>query len=404
MENDHAEEVIAASNVEGEGGKKADRPARERLFQVVHGLGSIGNFTAAIVLVIAALIAAAQWRISSEQLKVMELEMRGSDLNARKTEKATGKIIENADSLALQLRLLADSARQQLQISKGQAVALEKQVASLSAQAIELKSQAASASRQADAMSDQAQSVRDQAVSMKNLADADKVIAEATNVGVEASKSVASTSARQLEITDRPWLRVSLSITRLDFMMFARSGHAMQTAVDESVAEWPTHAVNFRTQATLTNSGHSVANNVHIRVRILLVGPAEEGSPDGSLNGAAAAVCSSTSAGSRGGKTIFPNDDVREYVHDSSMIRPEDIHEPALPLFKAPSIHLAVAGCITYTFANSLLPHKTWFTYRIARANPRKRDAMRAFDFDLGSTPPTNSLSLEEVENGSGAD
>jgi hypothetical protein len=288
-------------------------------------------------------------------------------------------------------RLLRDQwrvMRQQTQLMQQQTLVMQKQLMD-----------AERSSAESDKVTQRQLGIAEsQAASMGTLAEANKLIADATNISAGASKRVADSSAHQLEVTDRPWVRVTISITKP--ITFYPPDQTF-------TATW---VVGMGAKVTLTNSGRSVASNTRVASRISFIGPRSEIWP-ADADKTATDVCKSDAIFMHPGTVLFPSDEVPEHSEMFESIPAEAIYPPRLGNWDRPvpmsqsDVQLLVIGCVTYTFSNSSVLHRTWYTYHIGKRIPPDSEALHTWSLRIGKDISPQDVFLEKrLYGGNGAD
>ncbi|MBV9301881.1 MAG: hypothetical protein JOY62_13965 [Acidobacteriaceae bacterium] len=184
----------------------------------------------------------------------------------------------------------------------------------------------------------------------------------------------------QLELADRPWLKV-VNAKPLNGLNFIKDGNRISGEA------------NFIVVAK--NIGKSVAINVAIHAPLINADAAED------LRRKAAKTCSGPITSPYRPVTVFPDDDtgnsllalgVEEFV-------PSDIKSPTVPMSLAPFlapkdsklISQSVVGCITYTYPSSRFVHHSEFNFGLAFEETiptnKKLDPATAMMFEHSKAP-----------------
>jgi hypothetical protein len=245
----------------------------------------------------------------------------------------------------------------------------------------------------------QVEAMNRQAASMRTLADANKVIADAANRSAEASKRVADSSAQQLEVTDRPWVRVAMSVD------------GPVTFLLPEVASDPVKgAVLIPAELVFTNAGRSVANDLRVELRMTFLGPKSIDVFPGDADNTAAETCKSAAASTLLGKVLFPSENVPEHREIAEPIPTDAIYEPLPQSFRSfgpmgKSVQLLFVGCVAYKFSSTSALHRTWFTYRVGRRTAPEKAPFQTWSFEIGKKIPAQDIFLEKLPyGGNGAD
>jgi hypothetical protein len=203
-------------------------------------------------------------------------------------------------------------------------------------------------------------------------------------IGLELSpiRKSADSSARQLEMLDRPWLKEELT-SASDFR--SQKGGAMDLAVTIKV----------------DNVGHSVATDVSPDGRLIAIKDADF--IDGPRR-QVTELCKKMSERWENVKTtdpsiwnnsIFP-DDSHTFIPLDVFLWPKDIDSNSLDggAQLGKSIFPVFIGCIEYHFPTSSRPHHTGFVYFLTHTDiPSLPDPTRAF-FSVSTTVPKDNIVL----------
>jgi hypothetical protein len=346
-----------------------------------------------------------QWRTMQDQLGVMNNQLSDTRKADIETNKVTERQLKIAESQTASMAKLANASKMSADNSYRIAEATKEVAGANQRQLIIAESQSRSLSSQAESVRLEAEAMGRQAAAMKTLSDANMAIAEAANANVETAKRTAATSAHQLEVTDRPWLSVTVSIT--EPVTFVPAVMPAPFTPEVRRAVWT------RGEIKLTNTGRSVADDIHVESRMtfdsnLRVPWFTFGQPDKS-DKLAAEMCDFAIKNLTSGSVLFPGDKLGEsrryFIPLTNSNQGEVLTKP---------IELDVIGCATYRFSNSPTLHRTWFTYRVGVRAPRDdRWSLYvsngiAWQFDIGKyikTIPLRNVVIEKFANGgNGAD
>jgi|GEM_PF-3846306 len=212
-----------------------------------------------------------QLRVMQQQTKLMQDQVADARRSAADADKLTERQFKIAESQAESLKTLAATNKAMVTANERQVVVAESQATSLGRQADALHSQL-------EPMSLEIEALNSQAASMRTLADANKAIAQAASISADAAKRAADTSAQQLEITDRPWVRVAaVSPARFDFASPSFDGPQFtpHDMANVEAGDLSHIAVIFLVDVALTNTGRSVANDIRVLVRGVFPEPKE---------------------------------------------------------------------------------------------------------------------------------
>lgn len=349
-----------------------------------------------------------QLRVMQQQTKLMQDQVADARRAAAEADKLTERQFKIAESQAESLKTLAAT-------NKAMVTANERQVVVAESQATSLRRQADALHRQLESMSREIEALSSQAASMRTLADANKTIAEAASISADAAKRAANTSAQQLEITDRPWVRVAaVSPVRFDFTSPSSDGpqftpHDMANVEAGDLSDI---VVIFLVDVELTNTGRSVANDIRVLVRGVFPEPKELLAPmdvDKLTSDTCDWAAKKPPGFAQKGKTLFTGEKITELSDASVSIRAKDVAPPTFServRTRGKSVGMFLVGCVVYTFSNSPAVHRTWFTYRLGNRGPKRQSwPYPRWAFEIGKEVPLQDVFLQQWDlGGNGAD
>jgi hypothetical protein len=195
---------------------------------------------------------------------------------------------------------------------------------------------------------------------MKTVAGANKAMADAANVSAEAAKRTASTSAQQLEFTDRPWVRVeSVAVARP--IVFERIPYdftipALRDLRDSGKVELPERAVSFATAIALKNTGRSVASDIRLASQVVFFGPTFASLTD-YANEMTTRMCNVAAIMPHTSELLYPGDRLPKYSGVYEPIPAANITPPrSFETRRADAVEMLLVGCVAYTFSNATTP------------------------------------------------
>ena len=202
----------------------------------------------------------------------------------------------------------------------------------------------------------------------------------AAKSAANAAKSAADTASRQLEMIDRPWIKISVR-SWVDFTF--QNGNI----------SW---GVVVRTQ----NIGHSVATAIYPRAKLIVASTYSIDEPRMQAEKFCAEVThtfeSVKNNPSVWGDSIFPGDYL-EFPANLVVI-PSDVKNASFDGGSSlgNSLIPMLIGCVEYHYPSSDKPHRTQFVYGLSHIDdPAVPEAARVF-FSIGKTIPRDKMQLFE--------
>jgi hypothetical protein len=233
--------------------------------------------------------------------------------------------------------------------------------------------------RASEAIDDSRESLvaaRRQADGIAMLAKAAASSAEASQISAANASRAAATGARQLEATDRPWIRTKL--TFFGPLQFSERGMSLPNTV------------------LLFNVGRAVANDVTVITTVKYGTSATEWLVASRQQTDCQTLDNMAKSGFPG-LVVFPNAYALQNIFGD--VSSEEIARVAARGGSNNHFVPLVVGCVRYRFTYSPIPHHTWFCYIV-----RKRGEPLGPVFERGERVPVELLESEESLGGNGAD
>jgi hypothetical protein len=214
---------------------------------------------------------------------------------------------------------------------------------------------------------DQADRTRDLAAAAAEQADATRMIAANAATQAKAASDLASNSAgelatlqKQLELTDRPWIKVT------DLRLWD-CGSPCSTVTWYPVPAAEQNQMSTGYWVTVKNIGGSTALNVVTFTELYFTGNLMFG-----LRGEDSRFCDSRGQVSPPvtgrGRTLFPNDPKEDFKSGSANVASANF----IPFDRSgPHAYAWVIGCVNYQFQASSTNHQTRFVYGITLVGPQ---------------------------------
>lgn len=348
-----------------------------------------------------------QLEVTQQQTKLMRDQLADARQASAEATKSLETQLRLAASQAESLQSLAAANAKQVSITESQASFLRRQLAIAESDAASLRSQADSLNSQAESLRREVEAVSSQADSMRVVADANRQMASAASASAEAAVRIATTNVQQLEVTDRPWVRISISPA--GNLQFFASAEDDTVVTPDSMKKFSDGSdgrgffVGVPVQFALSNDGRSVANNVQVASKLVFLSPKASIGSD-PLDAQATGTCNSDEKLWLGRKELFPSD--VQMIHDSQFEEiPLDAIAPPSWSGLGTSVEVVLVGCATYTFGNSPTTHRTWFAYRIGRRTSREREPFETWSLEIAENVLQRNLRIEKWSfGGNGAD
>jgi len=214
-------------------------------------------------------------------------------------------------------------------------------------------------------MQDFADRMRDQADRTKDLADRMKDQADRTKDLAADSAGQLTTMRSQLELANRPWIKV-VSVAARDTPGFFPALSFQQVGPfdpQHPAATW----ANLFVYVAIENIGPSVAVNTDIMPILLTPDIAQHGKD---ILATESAFCRNARKARAGhdieGVTIFPNDPFERHTTLGFGINPKLVQHPPGFSNQTGYLALSVGGCVTYQSAFSKKVYQTGFIYDLA--------------------------------------
>lgn len=187
----------------------------------------------------------------------------------------------------------------------------------------------------------------------------------------EISDRLATTALRQFEITDRPWLKVDITVNGpLTF-----NARIMQ--------------LSFRFIAK--NVGRSVAVNVTVNAKIIIPDFGPESTPFEQIIAEQHMVCKNVES-RLVSEAVFPGDD---YYFTRSFVMPmPEVEMRRIP--ESSCIYVYLVGCVDYQVAGHEVHHQTGFAYEVYSTRTEKPDVIVAA-LEIGEDVPLERLGLVKM-------
>jgi hypothetical protein len=176
----------------------------------------------------------------------------------------------------------------------------------------------------------------------------------ATNALAIAAKDTAKATADLVEVTQRAWIAVE---TRLDDGLMS------------GIAFYGENDLRVSIQCNIKNIGHSVANNVQLRSKLMFL-MANESNLD-RVSQLQSELADQPPSG-RLGITLFPEEPgvLTDWLFAGKADFENALHDPDEGS-TTPRIAPIVVGCVVYEYPNSTIHHATRFAYSIYRNRAR---------------------------------
>lgn len=343
-----------------------------------------------------------QLRAMHQQTLVMREQLADARRSAAEADRTIARQLALAESQTESLKSLATAYGRQLTLASEQADLLKRQLAVAESQATSLSSQASSLSSQAESVRREVDAITNQAESLQTIAEANRGMAAAAATSSEATRRVAETSIQQLEVTDRPWVRVAVSPTGpVEFLTLDRFNMVVPPVTTQD--EGNRFGVGIRVEITLTNGGRSVANAVRVFSRVAFLSPRAMIGSD-PLDEPALSACRAAETKSAGTTELFPGETESVYDSPFAEIAPDDTVPPSW-FHARGTVEVVLIGCAVYTFRNSPGLHRTWFVYRVGKRTARRKAPFDTWSLEVGDNIPRESVLIQKWPfGGSGAD
>jgi hypothetical protein len=199
----------------------------------------------------------------------------------------------------------------------------------------------------------------------------------ATRDAANAALQAASTSAKQLEATDRPWVKVELSPPNV------------QTAAPRDLVFDDEGTGAMTIEISLINIGRSIANHVSVRVEAFAISPSDDARVI--IKARQRDLCGTPDTAIAIQHAIFPQDAAQDFNYVG--FRTREIQAPnwfTTHYTRGKAVFAFIYGCVDYRSV-SPATHQTGFVFQIY--------AGEGATLQAGNTIPWNHLTFRREES-----